>query len=132
MRPEEFAALFRRPEALIKAALLNQTLLAGVGNIYADESLFRAGIRPRRKSGRLTRAELERLRLALGEVLQHAIRLGGSSVSDYVDADGVRGFFQLEHCVYLRTGLPCRLCQTPIRRILVAGRGTHYCPKCQR
>ena len=63
--------------------------------------------------------------------LQDAIRLGGSSVSDYVDADGVRGFFQLEHCVYLRTGLPCRLCQTPIRRIVLAGRGTHYCPKCQ-
>jgi formamidopyrimidine-DNA glycosylase len=63
--------------------------------------------------------------------LEHAIRLGGSSVSDYVDADGVRGFFQLEHCVYLRTGQPCRRCQTPIRRIILAGRGTHYCPKCQ-
>jgi DNA-formamidopyrimidine glycosylase len=106
--PEEFAALFRGRRLAIKAALLNQTLLAGVGNIYADESLFRAGIRPRRRSGRLTRAELERLRLALRQVLEHAIRLGGSSVSDYVDADGVRGFFQLEHCVYLRTGLPCR------------------------
>ena len=116
----------------IKAALLNQKLLSGVGNIYADESLFRAGIRPRRFSGRLTRAELEGLRLALREVLEHAIRLGGSSVSDYVDADGVRGFFQLEHCVYMRTGLPCRRCQTPIQRILLAGRGTHYCPLCQR
>jgi formamidopyrimidine-DNA glycosylase len=103
-----------------------------VGNIYADESLFRAGIRSRRRAGRLTRAELERLRLALREVLEHAIRLGGSSVSDYVDADGVRGFFQLEHCVYLRTGQPCRICGTAIRRILVAGRGTHYCPQCQR
>jgi formamidopyrimidine-DNA glycosylase len=129
---EEFAALFRRRKLSIKAALLNQTLLAGVGNIYADESLFRAGIRPRRKAGRLTRAELERLRLSLGEVLRHAIQLGGSSVSDYVDADGVRGFFQLEHCVYLRTGLPCLRCKTPIRRILLAGRGTHYCPNCQR
>ena len=83
-------------------------------------------------SGRLRVADLEKLRLALREVLQHAIRLGGSSVSDYVDADGVRGFFQLEHCVYLRTGEPCRRCQTPIRRILLAGRGTHYCPECQR
>jgi formamidopyrimidine-DNA glycosylase len=128
---EEFAALFRRRKLSIKAALLNQTLLAGVGNIYADESLFRAGIRPGRRAGRLTRAELERLRLSLREVLRHAIQLGGSSVSDYVDADGVRGFFQLEHCVYLRTGLPCRRCGTPIKRILVAGRGTHYCPKCQ-
>ena len=128
---DEFAALFRGRKLAIKAALLNQTLLTGVGNIYADESLFRAGIRPRRRAGRLTRAELERLRLALQNVLQHAIRLGGSSVSDYVDADGVRGFFQLEHCVYLRTGEPCRTCMTPICRILLAGRGTHYCPKCQ-
>jgi formamidopyrimidine-DNA glycosylase len=129
---ESFAALFRGRKLPIKAALLNQTMLAGVGNIYADESLFQAGIRPRHRAGRLTRAELERLRLALGEVLRHAIRLGGSSVSDYVDADGVRGFFQLEHYVYLRTGQPCRRCGTPIRRILVAGRGTHYCPQCQR
>jgi formamidopyrimidine-DNA glycosylase len=129
---EEFVRLFRGRRLAIKAALLNQTLLSGVGNIYADESLFRAGIRPRSPSGRLTRAELERLRMALREVLEHAIQLGGSSVSDYVDADGVRGFFQLEHCVYLRTGLPCRHCQTPIRRIVLAGRGTHYCPKCQQ
>jgi formamidopyrimidine-DNA glycosylase len=128
---EQFASLFRRRKLSIKAALLNQTLLAGVGNIYADESLFRAGIRPGRRAGRLTRAELERLRLSLREVLRHAIQLGGSSVSDYVDADGVRGFFQLRHCVYLRTGLPCLRCETPIKRIVLAGRGTHYCPNCQ-
>jgi formamidopyrimidine-DNA glycosylase len=128
---EEFRTLFRGRKLAIKAALLNQTLLTGVGNIYADESLFRAAIRPRRRAGRLTRAELERLRPALRTVLEHAIRLGGSSVSDYVDADGVRGFFQLEHCVYLRTGQPCRVCGAAIRRILVAGRGTHYCPQCQ-
>jgi formamidopyrimidine-DNA glycosylase len=130
--PTEFAALFRRRKLAIKAALLNQSLLAGVGNIYADESLFRAGIRPRRRAGQLTQSELERLRLALREVLEHAIRLGGSSVSDYVDADGVRGFFQLEHCVYQRTGEPCRNCSSPIRRIVVGGRSTHYCAKCQR
>ncbi len=128
----EFAALFRGRRLPIKAALLNQTLLAGVGNIYADESLFQAGIRPRRRANRLTRLELDRLRLALREILTHAVRLGGSSVSDYVDADGERGFFQLEHCVYQRTGEPCRRCQTPIRRVIVAGRGTHYCPVCQR
>jgi formamidopyrimidine-DNA glycosylase len=127
----EFAGLFRGRKLAIKAALLNQGLLSGVGNIYADESLFQAGIRPRRRAGRLTRDELERLRLSLLAVLSDSIRLGGSSVSDYVDADGVRGFFQLEHCVYLRTGQPCRQCGTPIKRILVAGRGTHYCPKCQ-
>lgn len=129
---EEFAALFRGRKLSIKAALLNQTLLAGVGNIYADESLFRAGISPRRRAGRLTRSELEGLRQALRQVLRHAIRLGGSSVSDYVDANGERGFFQLRHNVYLRTGQPCRRCQTPIRRILLAGRGTHFCPVCQK
>jgi formamidopyrimidine-DNA glycosylase len=130
--PEEFANLFRGRKLAIKAALLNQTLMAGVGNIYADESLFRAGIRPRRSAGRLTRLELEKLRQALREVLEHAIRLGGSSVSDYVDAEGVRGFFQLEHCVYQRTGEPCRKCGETIKRIVVAGRSTHYCPHCQK
>ena len=79
------------------------------------------------EAGRLTRAELEKLRVALREVLEHAIRLGGSSVSDYVDAEGVRGFFQLEHCVYQRTGEPCRKCGNAIQRIVVAGRSTHYC-----
>jgi formamidopyrimidine-DNA glycosylase len=131
VQPAEFAALFRGRRLAIKAALLNQKLLSGVGNIYADESLFRASIRPRRSAGRLTRVELERLRLALSEVLLHAIRLGGSSVSDYVDAEGVRGFFQLEHCVYQRTGEPCLICETPIKRITIAGRSTHYCPHCQ-
>jgi formamidopyrimidine-DNA glycosylase len=129
--PAAFAALFRGRRLAIKAALLNQSLLSGVGNIYADEALFRAGIRPRRQAGRLTHAEVERLRLALIEVLQHAIRLGGSSVSDYVDASGVRGFFQLEHRVYQRTGEPCLVCKTPIKRITIAGRSTHYCPHCQ-
>jgi formamidopyrimidine-DNA glycosylase len=131
IQPEPFAALFRGRKLAIKAALLNQSLLTGVGNIYADESLFHAGIRPRRAAGRLSRAQLERLRLALRSVLTRAIARGGSSVSDYVDVNGVRGFFQLEHRVYLRTGQPCLVCGTPIRRILIAGRGTHFCPVCQ-
>ncbi len=130
--PEEFAALFRHRRTSIKAALLNQKLLHGVGNIYADESLFRARIRPRRMASRLTRAELDRLHSSLKGVLQEAIALGGSSVSDYVDASGERGFFQFEHKVYMRTGLPCLVCGTPIRRIILAGRGTHYCPHCQK
>jgi formamidopyrimidine-DNA glycosylase len=129
---EAFAALFRARHLPIKAALLNQSLLAGVGNIYADESLFHAGIRPRRRTDRITVAEYDRLRIALRHVLRHAIRLGGSSVSDYVGADGERGLFQVEHCVYQRTGEPCRRCQTLVRRVIVTGRGTHYCPKCQR
>ena len=128
---KEFAELFRGRKLAIKAALLNQALLAGVGNIYADESLFRAGLRPRRRAGKLTQAELERLRMALKQVLEHAIRLGGSSVSDYVDADGAKGFFQLEHSVYQRTGEPCRNCGNAIKRIVVAGRSTHYCSRCQ-
>jgi formamidopyrimidine-DNA glycosylase len=129
---EDFIALFRSRKTPIKAALLNQSLLHGVGNIYADESLFRAGIRPRRQAARVTRAELARLRAGLIEVLRHAIKLGGSSVSDYVDADGIRGFFQLEHRVYMRTGQPCLVCGTPIRKIVIGGRSTHFCPVCQR
>ena len=130
--PEDFAKLFRGRKTPIKAALLNQKLLHGIGNIYADESLFRAGIRPKRQAGRLTPAELDRLHAAVKEVLKEAIKLGGSSVSDYVDAEGREGFFQLQHRVYLRTGEPCLVCKTPIKRIVLGGRGTHYCPKCQR
>jgi formamidopyrimidine-DNA glycosylase len=129
---EDFIALFRNRKTPIKAALLNQSLLHGVGNIYADEALFHARIRPLRHAGRLTRVELTRLREALIKVLSHAIKLGGSSVSDYVDADGVAGFFQLHHHVYSRTGEPCRICTTPIKRIIVGGRSTHFCPTCQK
>lgn len=129
---DAFRELFRGRRTPIKSALLNQSLLHGVGNIYADESLFRAGIRPRRQAARLTARELERLRESLQKVLREAIALGGSSVSDYVDADGAKGFFQLEHKVYMRTGKPCLVCGTPIRKIVVGGRSTHYCGKCQR
>jgi formamidopyrimidine-DNA glycosylase len=128
---DDFARLFLGRKLAIKAALLNQSLLSGVGNIYADESLFHAGIRPRTRAGRVTKLQLEKLRLALKDVLENAIRLGGSSVSDYVDANGTKGFFQLEHCVYQRTGEPCRRCGTPIRRVVIAGRSTHFCPQCQ-
>ena len=129
---EEFAALFKGRKLAIKAALLNQNLLHGVGNIYADESLFRAGIRPTRQAGRLTKAELKRLREALQAVLKRAIKLGGSSVSDYVDAEGMSGYFQIEHKVYGRGGEACAVCGTPIRKIVVGGRGTHYCATCQK
>jgi formamidopyrimidine-DNA glycosylase len=129
---EEFSKLFKGRKLAIKAALLNQSILHGVGNIYADESLFRAGIRPRKQAGRLTKAELARLHTALQQVLAHAIELGGSSVSDYVDADGVRGFFQLEHKVYSRAGEDCLDCGTALKKIVVGGRTTVYCPNCQR
>ena len=130
--PDDFAALFRGRKLAIKAALLNQSLVHGVGNIYADEALFRAGIRPRKAAGRLTRPELHRLHTQLQQVLARAIALGGSSVSDYVDAAGVRGFFQQEHKVYGRAGEACRDCGAPLKKIIVGGRTTVYCPKCQR
>jgi formamidopyrimidine-DNA glycosylase len=129
---ERFVTLFHARKTPIKSALLNQNLLSGVGNIYADESLFRAGIRPRRRASSLTREELRRLYLAVPEVLKEAIRLGGSSVSDYVDADGEAGFFQLQHRVYGREDEPCLVCQTPVKRIVISGRSSHYCPKCQK
>jgi len=129
---DDFIGLFRGRKTPIKAALLNQSLLHGVGNIYADEALFRAGVRPTRHAGRLTRAELTRLRTALQAVLRRAIQLGGSSVSDYVDAEGMRGYFQIEHKVYGRAAQPCTVCATPIKKITLAGRGTHFCPTCQK
>jgi formamidopyrimidine-DNA glycosylase len=129
---EDFAALFRGRKTPIKSALLNQKLLSGVGNIYADEALFRAGVRPRRRAASLTGEELQRLHSSLKRVLKEAIRLGGSSVSNYVDANGDEGFFQLKHRVYGREDKPCLVCKTPIKRVVIAGRSSHYCPKCQK
>jgi formamidopyrimidine-DNA glycosylase len=129
---EAFIQLFRGRQTPIKSALLNQKLLRGVGNIYADESLFRTGIRPRRRAASLTRADLQRLHRAVQEVLREAIALGGSSVSDYVDADGEEGFFQLQHRVYGRESEPCLVCGTAVKRVVLAGRSSHFCPKCQK
>ena len=129
---DRFLALFRGRKTPIKSALLNQRLLRGVGNIYADESLFRAGIRPRRRASTITREQLGRLLASVKEVLREAIALGGSSISDYVDADGEEGFFQLQHRVYGREGEACLACKKPIKRIVIAGRSSHYCAKCQK
>ena len=129
---DAFIRLFHGRKTPIKSALLNQKLLRGVGNIYADESLFRSGVRPRRRAASLTRKELVLLYAAVQEVLKEAIALGGSSVSDYVDADGEEGFFQLQHRVYGREGEPCLVCETPIKRVVIAGRSSHYCPNCQK
>ena len=129
---DSFVALFRGRKTPIKSALLNQKLLRGVGNIYADESLFRAGIRPRRRASTITRDRLAKLHVSVKEVLREAIALGGSSISDYVDADGEEGFFQLQHRVYGREGELCLVCKTPIKRIVIAGRSSHYCPTCQK
>lgn len=129
---EQFVKLFHERNTPIKSALLNQKLLRGVGNIYADEALFRAGIRPKRRLSTVPRMKLELLRSAIREVLKEAIKLGGSSISDYVDADGEEGFFQLQHRVYGRKGEPCLVCETPIKRVVIGGRSSHYCPNCQK
>jgi formamidopyrimidine-DNA glycosylase len=129
---ENFVRLFRGRKTPIKSALLNQKLLRGVGNIYADESLFRAGIRPRRRANSIKIEQLRKLSNEVKEVLKEAITLGGSSVSDYVNADGDEGFFQLQHRVYGREAEPCLVCKTPIKRIVIGGRSSHYCPKCQK
>jgi len=129
---DAFAGLFRKRKTPIKSALLNQGVLSGIGNIYADESLFRAGIRPRRRAASLTRVELRRLYDAVRQVLHDAIAAGGSSVSDYVDSNGDAGFFQFQHRVYGREGESCLVCRVPIKRIVISGRSAHYCPKCQK
>ena len=128
---DEFRQRLRR-KARVKALLLNQSFIAGVGNIYADESLFAAGIHPLAIAASLSRIRAERLHTALRGILTHAIELGGSSISDYVNAQGERGWFQMEHRVYGREGEPCANCGGAVRKILVAQRGTHFCPRCQR
>ncbi len=129
---EAFVRMLRAHRSMIKPLLLNQRFLGGMGNIYTDETLFRAGIHPRSLAAHLSRPRALRLHQAMREVLAAAVEQGGSSVSDYVDVEGRKGFFQFQHLVYQKTGEPCASCGGPIRRILVAQRGTHYCPRCQR
>jgi formamidopyrimidine-DNA glycosylase len=129
---EEFSRRLKRHRSPVKAVLLNQSVVRGVGNIYADEALFRAGVHPKRVASSLGADRVGRIYRAMREVLTEAIESRGSSVSSYVDAEGNRGSFQTAHRVYQRTGEPCVNCGTPIKRILVGQRSTHYCPKCQR
>ncbi len=128
---DEFRARLRR-KARIKPLLLNQAFLAGLGNIYVDESLFAAGIHPLASAAKIGDARAARLHQAIREILTEAIASGGSSISDYVDAEGRRGWFQVRHCVYGREGEACVRCGAPIKKIVVAQRGTHFCPKCQK
>jgi formamidopyrimidine-DNA glycosylase len=128
----EFARRMGVRHARIKALLLDQHALRGMGNIYADESLWRARIHPARRADLLTRKQLRALLREIRTVLQTAIRLRGSSVSDYVDAEGIPGRFQLRHRVYQREGKPCARCAAKIRRVIVAGRSSYFCPRCQR
>ena len=116
----------------IKSLLLDQSGIAGVGNIYADEALWRARVRPGRRAGRVTRAECAALAAAIREVMLRSIETGGSSISDYVAPDGSDGRYQLERRVYGRAQQPCFSCGTKIRRSVIGQRGTHHCPRCQR
>ena len=129
---EDFAAGLKGRKTRIKALLLNQDFLRGIGNIYADESLFRAGIHPMAIAGRIRGDRARRLYEAIGQVLREAIAAGGSSISDYVDAEGRKGFFQFNHRIYQHTGQPCVTCGTIVRRVLVAQRSSHFCPTCQK
>ncbi len=122
----------RGRKAAIKSVLVDQEVVAGVGNIYADEGLFRAGVRPRRAARSLSRAECARLADEVRAVLQRSIDTGGSSISDYVQPDGSDGAYQNERRVYARAGQPCYVCGSPIVRIVIGARSTHYCRRCQR
>ncbi|HEV1995917.1 MAG TPA: bifunctional DNA-formamidopyrimidine glycosylase/DNA-(apurinic or apyrimidinic site) lyase [Candidatus Acidoferrum sp.] len=129
---EEFADRICGRRARIKALLLDQSVLRGVGNIYADESLWRARLHPARLGAKLTKKQAETLRRVLQDILQKAIVLRGSSISDFLDAEGEPGEYQRHHRAYGREGKNCYRCKTPIRRAIVAGRSSYFCPKCQR
>jgi formamidopyrimidine-DNA glycosylase len=129
---EEFASRICGRPARIKALLLDQSVLRGVGNIYADESLWRAKIHPGQLGAKLGRKQAETLRRVLQDILRKAIALRGSSISDFLDAGGEPGEYQRHHRAYGREGKSCYRCKTSIRRAIVAGRSSYFCPKCQR
>ncbi len=129
--PEHLSeALARRPKAAVKAALLDQTTLAGVGNIYADEALFRSRVQPARAAGSLTQKEIRALHQAIRTVLGEATVGGGTTSDNYVDAEGAVGRYKPQ--VYDRAGQPCLVCETPLTRIKIIGRGTVFCSQCQK
>jgi formamidopyrimidine-DNA glycosylase len=122
----------RGRRAPVKAFLLDQRRIAGVGNIYADEALFRAGIHPVRPVGTLTRSQWERLHAAIEEVLRAGIDARGATIDDFRHVDGARGSFQDRFLIHLRAGQPCVVCGGPVRKIVAAGRGTYVCERCQK
>lgn len=132
MRPEQLAARLSKTRRAIKTALLDQRLVAGIGNIYADEALFHARIHPTIAGNRLKREQVFGLNRAIKLILRRAINHRGSSLRDYVDADGEEGGFQLLHRVYDREGEACVRCKMTIKRIVLGGRSAHFCPRCQK
>lgn len=129
---ESFVCLFQDRKGRLKSLLLDQTFLAGIGNIYADEILFEAKLHPLTPAGSLTRKQKEKLWTALRHVLRRAIVAGGSSIRDFRDAEGAEGLFQQEHRVYGRASLPCPRCGATIERLKIGGRASSFCPHCQR
>jgi len=128
-------ALFRasrRRKLAIKSLLLDQSVVAGSGNIYSDEALFLAAVRPTRRAGRITRVECGRIAEGIQRVMRRAIETGGSSISDFIGPDGRDGGYQDERRVYAREGEPCGRCGAKIRRVVIGQRSTHFCPGCQR
>ncbi|HTA91942.1 MAG TPA: bifunctional DNA-formamidopyrimidine glycosylase/DNA-(apurinic or apyrimidinic site) lyase, partial [Polyangiaceae bacterium] len=121
----------RKRKTPIKTLLLDQGVIAGIGNIYADEALFLAKVRPTRSARRVTARESDAIVAAAQRVMKRSIETGGSSISDYVTPDGSDGGYQNERKVYARKGAPCLVCETPIKRVVIATRSTHYCPNCQ-
>lgn len=130
--PVSFYEHCRRRKRPVKSHLLDQSVVAGIGNIYADEILFRAGVRPRKSAARLTRAECAAIVSATKTVLEEAIDAGGSTIRDYVDSEMRQGSYQFAHQVYGRAGKPCRRCGTILKNVTVGGRSSVYCPKCQK
>lgn len=131
IRPSQLATRLAKTKRAIKSALLDQQLIAGLGNIYVDEALFAAAIHPLTLASDVSLDQVKRLTRAIKLTLRTAIRHRGSTLRDYMDAEGNGGGFQDRHKVYDRAGKPCRTCKTPIERIVLGGRSTHFCPKCQ-
>jgi formamidopyrimidine-DNA glycosylase len=122
----------RKRSVAVKQLLMNSHVVVGVGNIYANEALFRAGISPRRAAGRLTRAQAHALVRAIKSVLEEAIEIGGTTLRDYVNASGTPGYFKQQLYVYERAKQPCRVCKTPIKQVAQGQRSTYWCATCQR
>jgi formamidopyrimidine-DNA glycosylase len=132
VEPAQLFESTRKRKVAIKSVLLDQSVLAGVGNIYADEALFLSGVRPARSALKVTRGECVALAENIRRVLLRSIEIGGSSIDDFINPDGSDGQFQTERKVYARTGEGCSVCGKPIRRLVIGARSSHYCPTCQR
>jgi formamidopyrimidine-DNA glycosylase len=129
---DDFVRLFQRRKGRIKSILLNQRIIAGIGNIYADEALFESKIHPEEKPFNISSNRLKKLHQAIQKTLKKAIKAGGSSIDNYLDVEGKQGFFQFYHKAYGREGKPCLRCGTKIKRIVVNQRSSYFCPECQR